>query len=978
MEERRTPKILVVDDESQQLKLLGAVFRRHNYDYETATNGLEAIKKTKACEPDLILLDVTMPELDGFETCERLKGDPSTQHIPIIVATGLADNDTRLKCLSVGANDFLSKPIDIQELMIRVRNLVALKESKEIKAKHDALLETMKAINTAKQEWELTVDCIDDIIVLVDAEEKILRCNKALSALTGKPNDRLLKERWQDTLREHGFGRMAFDSNQSEFFHPAGRWFVCNSYPVRNTVGTEIATVITMKDITERKQAEDALERSEKEARRLAKENAIMAEIGRIISSTLDVGEVYEHFAEAVRKLIPFDKLVICTVNPQANTMTFAYVKGIEVPGRGPGDTIPLTGTLSGEVIRTQAPLRLQIEEPKEKERFPHLLPVRQAGIRSIMSVPLISRDQVTGVLNFESVQESAYQEPDVSLAEHVAAQIAGAITNARLFSQLKGAEKELRESEDRYRDLVEHSHDMICTHDLDGKILSINRGGSEMLGDEQSVLLKKNIRDILAWRFRDQFDTYIATLRRDGRAAGLMRVSTSSGEKRILEYNNTLRTEGVQEPIVRGLARDITERRRAEEALRKSESKFYELFNEAPVGYHEYDIQGNITRVNKTELEMLGYKVEEVLGQPVWKFVVDEEMSRQAVLTNLSGGQSGNRGFERPYRQKDGTIIPVLVEDRVLREGNGQIIGIRSTVQDITKWKVLESQLVQAQKLEAVGQLAAGIAHEINTPIQYVGDNTRFLMDAFKDMARLLEKYQHFVDAFRTGSTWENAVQEVENGKKEIDLSYLAEEIPKAIKQTLEGVDRVAEIVRAMKEFSHPGPKEKTPANLNRAIENTIMVARNEWKYVAEMVTDFDPHPPLVPCLPNEFNQVVLNLIINAVHAIKDVVGDGSKGTITIATRNTGDTVEIRVSDTGTGIPPAIQTKIFDPFFTTKEVGKGTGQGLTIARSIVVDKHGGTIHFETEPGKGTTFMIHLPLGDESGKAYDKENSLRR
>jgi signal transduction histidine kinase len=188
--------------------------------------------------------------------------------------------------------------------------------------------------------------------------------------------------------------------------------------------------------------------------------------------------------------------------------------------------------------------------------------------------------------------------------------------------------------------------------------------------------------------------------------------------------------------------------------------------------------------------------------------------------------------------------------------------------------------------------------------------------------------------------------------------------EVPQAIQQSLQGIGRVTTIVRAMKEFSHPGSEEKSDTDLNRAIETTITVARNEWKYVAEVVTDFDPALPLVRCLPGEINQVILNLIVNAAHAIADVVENNgkSKGTITIRTRSQGDRVEIRVSDTGTGIPETIRAKIFDPFFTTKGVGKGTGQGLAIAHSVIVDKHGGTISCETEVGKGTTFVIRLPL----------------
>jgi signal transduction histidine kinase len=196
--------------------------------------------------------------------------------------------------------------------------------------------------------------------------------------------------------------------------------------------------------------------------------------------------------------------------------------------------------------------------------------------------------------------------------------------------------------------------------------------------------------------------------------------------------------------------------------------------------------------------------------------------------------------------------------------------------------------------------------------------------------------------------------------------VNYLFEEIPKAIEQTQEGVSRVAALVSAMKEFSHPGTGEKVPFNLNHGIESTITVARNEWKYVADLQLQLDMALPLVRCLPNEINQVVLNLVVNAAHAIADVAADGGpgRGTITIQTRQLDGCVEIRIQDTGGGIPEKIRSRIFDPFFTTKAIGKGTGQGLAIARSVVVDKHQGTIDFESAVGHGTTFIIHLPCAD--------------
>ncbi|RCS46290.1 hybrid sensor histidine kinase/response regulator [Bremerella cremea] len=275
-----------------------------------------------------------------------------------------------------------------------------------------------------------------------------------------------------------------------------------------------------------------------------------------------------------------------------------------------------------------------------------------------------------------------------------------------------------------------------------------------------------------------------------------------------------------------------------------------------------------------------------------------------------------------------------------------------------------LQMELAQSQKLESVGQLAAGIAHEINTPTQYVSDNTRFLKDAFQDINKVLAQYGTFLEAARQGPIDASLITQLEEVITQADIDYLCQEIPLAIDQSLCGVEQVAKIVRAMKDFSHPGNTAKMFVNLKDTVETTISVARNEWKYVANVVTQFDESLTEVSCLPGELNQVLLNLIVNASHAIGDKLGSGSgeRGTITIGTRRLEDFAEIFVQDTGTGIPESARRRIYDPFFTTKAVGKGTGQGLAISYSVVVEKHGGEIDFVTEEGVGTTFFIRLPL----------------
>jgi two-component system NtrC family sensor kinase len=294
----------------------------------------------------------------------------------------------------------------------------------------------------------------------------------------------------------------------------------------------------------------------------------------------------------------------------------------------------------------------------------------------------------------------------------------------------------------------------------------------------------------------------------------------------------------------------------------------------------------------------------------------------------------------------------------------------LRGLMLDITELRRLGRELAAAQKLESVGRLAAGVAHEINTPVQFVSDNMNFLRSASSDIASVVEAYRALQQAIGSQGDIAAAARRVAESEKSADLDYLLENIPLAIGSSSEGLERIANIVRSMKEFAHPDQGERTSADLNHAIQSTLIIAHNEYKYVADLETDFAELPPVM-CFLGEFNQVVLNLLVNASHAIADVVKDtGQKGKLTVRTRLDGNEIEVAVSDTGSGVPEAIRAKIFDPFFTTKEVGKGTGQGLAIAHSVIVKKHGGSLRFESECGKGTTFFIRLPI-DVPGESID-------
>jgi PAS domain S-box-containing protein len=275
-----------------------------------------------------------------------------------------------------------------------------------------------------------------------------------------------------------------------------------------------------------------------------------------------------------------------------------------------------------------------------------------------------------------------------------------------------------------------------------------------------------------------------------------------------------------------------------------------------------------------------------------------------------------------------------------------------------------LELDLRLGQKLEAVGQLAAGIAHEINTPTQFVGDTVSFLDDAFGDVMQLVVVYERLLVAAEAGPVSDALIAAVRAAEEVADLDYLRERVPGAFERATDGVQRVATIVRAMREFAHPPTTDKMPFDINQALRSTLVVASNEYKYIAEVQTEFGDLPPVM-CDGGDINQVFLNLVVNAAHAIEDVTAEGERGTILLRTTAEDDHVRISVSDTGPGIPSAVAGRIYDPFFTTKDVGRGTGQGLAIARRIVVERHGGTLSFETEQGLGTTFHVRLPVGEQ-------------
>ncbi len=533
-----------------------------------------------------------------------------------------------------------------------------------------------------------------------------------------------------------------------------------------------------------------------------------------------------------------------------------------------------------------------------------------------------------------------------------------------RLASDLRQSFASLARSEARYRTLVDALPDATFI-ECDGGIALANQAMARLVGVAS--------RDEMVGRPLGMFIQGSLCERGLGEAGQVDRSDGMSTERWVRPGGDPIEVEAVVRRIDwRGhrallvVARDLSQRRQVELGMRTAYEEAERLLASLSAILIGIDHEGRITRWNAAAERAFGIGATDAIGKSLagMPLAIDWAPVTSAVIECLEADRSVEAHevrFTRPGGG-DGWLLLTASPSFVGLTGQKGVVLLGT---DVTESRLLATQRQQGQKLESIGQLAAGIAHEINTPIQFIGDNLTFLNDSFRDVGNALQGYGQLLDVCRVGKPTAEEIAICDEALRIADIDYLTREIPDAIGQSLEGVDRVSQIVKAMKEFSHPDQGGLYPADLNQALRTTLTVARNEYKYVAKLVTSFDPDLPSVRCVISEINQVILNLIVNAAHAIEERnVADGTRdlGTITVTSRRDGGFAEIAIADTGAGIPEQAKARIFDPFFTTKPVGKGTGQGLYLAHATVVRHHHGTIAFHTRLGVGTTFFVRLPL----------------
>ena len=434
---------------------------------------------------------------------------------------------------------------------------------------------------------------------------------------------------------------------------------------------------------------------------------------------------------------------------------------------------------------------------------------------------------------------------------------------------------------------------------------------------------------------------------------------------KRRLERERAARTQA--ESFLESKSRELYSANRMlsqmADAWRYENEKNQAILDNAAEGIVTFDSEGKIATFNPAAEKIFGLTsnlaVEKRFDSLFQDFEVGETFDIEEHL------DQDNLELKATHAEGQTLILSVGLS----RAETDKTMSFIAVIHDRTKKCALESQLAVAQKMESVGQLAAGIAHEINTPIQYVGDNARFLREAFDDITALLEVYEKLLRSVeQQEEDHQKIITQIQQSAEEIDFEFLAEEIPKAAEQALAGTGRVAKIVKAMKEFSHPGTEKPVAVDINQVLETALTVSRNEYKYLAELKTDFARELPDVSCFIGDLNQAFLNLIVNAAHAIEER-GEGDddyQGILSVSTRRRGENVQVVFRDNGCGMSEETKLKVFEPFFTTKPVGQGTGQGMALTHKFVVENHGGKVLIDSVLGEGTEITLEIPLTPQS------------
>jgi PAS domain S-box-containing protein len=998
------PEILLVDDNPENLRLLSAVLSKQGYKVKKTINGALALRSVEVAKPDLILLDIQMPGMNGYELCQKLKSQEQTADIPVIFISALDEVFDKVKAFEVGGVDYINKPFQVQEVLVRVKNQLTISyQQKQLIKQQKHLAQAQKVAHIGSWEFDLATEQItwsDEIFRIYGLDPG--QATPTLSEHRQKihPEDRTL---WDKTISQLARG----NSCKFEFriLRPDNsiRHLFAQGEPIFNG-GTQVQKLFgTVLDISDRVAAQER--------------ERLVGAIALKMHQSLKLDEILNTTVTEIRQFLASDRVLIYRFNPD-------WSGGVAVESVG-ADWMPVLNTTIHDPcfgsyyaqLYQQGWVRA-IANIYTADLTPcHMEFLARLQVVASLTVPILQGEKLWALLIVHHCRgERHWQSCEIELLQKLATQVAIALQQSELYSRVQvelierqRIERELRVSEERYRSVVTAMSEGIVLQQADGRIITCNASAESILGLSVEQMQGKTSIDP-CWQairkdgspFPGELHPAMVTLRTgEPQSNVIMGIYKPDGSLIWISINSQplfQPGETKAHAVVTSFS-DITDRKHAEKALRESEHKFRAVFDSVQDGILIADDNGYFLDANPTACALLGLCKEELVGRSVTMFAEQQKALETQNLWQSFLVQGQIKG-EFTFDLGDGTLRDIEysvianflpgrhlavfhdITDRkrtetALRKLSQQEREKAQQLEQALKaLQRTQAKLVQNEKMVSLGQLVAGVAHEINNPTSFIYGNIYPASEYAQDLLHLVKLYaKHYPEP----------VAEIAEQIERIEPDFIAEDFPKLLASMKEGTHRISEIVQSLRNFSRLDEMDCKQVDIHEGIENTLFILKHRLTQQPEcseiqVIKEYGELPK-IECYPGQLNQVFMNILSNAIDALEGLVRwkvgsfensnqpsnvqtfKPSNPTIRIHTEVIEENwVVIRIADNGPGLTAEVQSRIFDPFFTTKPPGKGTGLGLSISYQIVVDKHRGQLSCHSVLGLGAEFVIELPI----------------